>query len=42
MGVAWGVYQINGGFYCHQRIGLAVENRIRILTVQRSPLEALL
>lgn len=34
--------QINGGFYCRQGIDLAVENSIRILTAQRSPLEALL
>jgi capsular polysaccharide export protein len=34
--------QINGGFYCAQGIGLAVENAARVLTAEHSPLEALL
>jgi capsular polysaccharide export protein len=34
--------QVNGGLYCPQGIDLAVENSTRILTAQRSPLEALL
>lgn len=34
--------QINGGFYCAQGIALAVENAVRVLTAERSPLEALL
>jgi capsular polysaccharide export protein len=34
--------QINGGFYCPAGIRLAVENSVRVLTADRSPLEALL
>jgi len=34
--------QINGGFYCAQGMALAVENTVRVLTAERSPLEALL
>ena len=34
--------QVNGGFYCRPGIDLAVEHSSRILTAQRSPLEALL
>lgn len=34
--------QINGGFYCSPGIALAVENSIRVLTAERSPLEMLL
>jgi capsular polysaccharide export protein len=34
--------QINGGFYSHQGIRLAVENSAKVLTAARSPLEALL
>lgn len=34
--------QINGGFYCHQGISLAVENSAKVLTAARSPLEVLL
>ena len=34
--------QVNGGFYCSRGIGLAVENSVRILTAERSPLEAVL
>ncbi len=33
--------QINGGFYCARGIALAVENAARVLTAERSPLEAL-
>jgi capsular polysaccharide export protein len=33
--------QINGGFYCPSGIRLAVENSVRVLTANRSPLEAL-
>ena len=36
------VTQITGRFYCRQGIDLVVENSSRILTVQHSPLEALL
>lgn len=34
--------QINGGFYCRKGIALAMANSARILTAERSPLEALL
>jgi capsular polysaccharide export protein len=34
--------QINGGLYCPAGIRLAVENSVRVLTTDRSPLEALL
>lgn len=34
--------QINGGFYCAKGIALAVENGARVLTSERSPLDALL
>lgn len=34
--------QINGGFYCATGIALAVENSVRVLTAERSPLETLL
>lgn len=34
--------QINGGFYCAAGIRLAVENASRVLTAEKSPLEALL
>jgi len=34
--------QINGGFYCARGVALAVENAARVLTAERSPLEALL
>lgn len=34
--------QVNGGFYCRRGIDLAVENSCRVLTAERSPLEALL
>ena len=33
--------QINGGFYCERGIALAVENAARVLTAERTPLEAL-
>ena len=33
--------QINGGFYCEKGIALAVPNSARVLTAERSPLEAL-
>jgi capsular polysaccharide export protein len=34
--------QINGGFYCRKGIALAVENSLRMLEPERSPLEELL
>ena len=34
--------QINGGFYCAKGIGLAVQNSLRILESERSPLQELL
>jgi capsular polysaccharide export protein len=34
--------QVNGGFYCRPGIGLAVENCLRLLEPERSPLEELL
>jgi capsular polysaccharide export protein len=34
--------QINGGFYCHDGISLAVEDAARVLCAERSPLEYLL
>ena len=34
--------QINGGFYCRKGIDLAVENSLRMLEPERSPLEELL
>ncbi len=34
--------QINGGFYCRTGMALAAHNASRVLTAQRSPLEALL
>jgi capsular polysaccharide export protein len=34
--------QINGGFYCHTGIGLAVAQAVKVLTAEQSPLEELL
>lgn len=34
--------QINGGFYCRKGIELAVENAVRVLLAEKSPLELLL
>lgn len=34
--------QLNGGFYCHKGIGLAVEDASRVLSAEQSPLEYLL
>lgn len=34
--------QLNGGFYCSSGIALAVENAVRVLSAERSPLEELL